>query len=111
MGEPVILDAPAAPDEAEAPEPTAEEQEGAQEVPSVFSVTQRHLVGGADVSDPAEDGSRVLRLFSGNGTVVIEANLSPQLCDYVSGKLTEVKVEVIEEVDAEVVEDNAGSKE
>lgn len=88
---PVQEDAPASPEEAAAPE----------EVPSVFSVTQRHLVGAADVSPPAEDGRRILRLFSANGSTVIEANLAPPLCEFVSNKL--VTVEVIEE-DAEVAD-------
>jgi hypothetical protein len=89
------------PDEVVEPEAVEEPQE----VPSVFSVTNRYLVGRVEVSPPAEDGSRVVRLHSGNGAAIIEANLSPQLCEFVSGKL--VEVEVIEE--AEVVEDVSAS--
>lgn len=80
-----------------------EEPEGPQEVPSVFSVTNRYLVGRVEVSPPADDGSRVMRLHSASGGAIIEANLAPQLCEFISSKL--VEVEVIEEVDAEVVED------
>lgn len=79
-----------------------EEQEGPQEAPSVFSITNRYLVGAADVSAPAEDGSRVIRLQSANGAAVIECNLSTQLCEFVSAKL--VEVEVIEEADARAKE-------
>lgn len=106
MGEPAILEPPE-PDGAVAGAVNDDEQPA--EVPSVFSVTNRHLVGAADVSLPAEDGSRVLRLFSANGSTVIEANLAPELCTFVSGKL--IEVEVIAETDAEVVENDAGSKE
>lgn len=84
----------------------ANEVAGPEEVPSIFSCTNRYLVGRVDVSPPAADGSRVLRLYSRNAGTVVEANLSPQLCEFVSGRL--VEVEVIEEVDAEVVEDDAG---
>lgn len=77
----------------------AEEQEGPQEVPSVFSITNRYLVGRMDISPPAEDGSRVMRLYSGNGGAIIEANLSPELCAFAALKL--VEVEVIEEGDEE----------
>lgn len=87
MGEPAILEPPET-DEAVA----AEVDEQPEEVPSVFSVTTRHMIGAADVSPVAEDGSRVLRLFSGNGAVVIEANLAPRLCDFLGEKFTEVEV-------------------
>lgn len=91
-----VVDAEVVPDE--------KEQEAPQEVPSVFSVTNRHLVGRLEVSPPSEeDGSRIVRLHSANGSAIIEANLSPQLCEFLSGKL--IEVEVIEEADAEVVED------
>lgn len=63
--------------------------EGPQEVPSVMSVTNRYLVGRADVTPPDEDGSRIVRLFSGDGGTIIEANFSPQLCEFVAAKLTE----------------------
>lgn len=89
MAEGAILEPPVE------PAVEGEEQEEAQEVPSVFSITNRHLVGAADVSPPAEDGSRILRLFSASGGVVVEANLAAQLCDFVSAKL--IEVEVIEE--------------
>lgn len=86
------------------------EQEAQQggEVPSVMSVTSRYLVGRVDVTPPADDGSRVLRLFSGNGGTIIEANLSPQLCEFAAAKLTEV--EVIAAADAEE-EPDAGHSE
>lgn len=80
----VLIDAP---DEA-----AAEEQTEGQEIPSVFSVINRHLVGAADVSDPAPDGSRMLRLYSANGQSVIEAALAPQLCEFLAGKLMAVRV-------------------
>lgn len=76
-----------------------------QEVPSVFSVINRYLIGAADVSDPAEDGSRVLRLYSANGQAVVEAALAPQLCEFLSGKLVEVKI--IEQDDEENEGDGA----
>jgi hypothetical protein len=73
------------PEEEEAVE---DQPQGAPEdVPSVFSVTTRYLVGAAEVSDPAEDGSQVIRLGSASGNAVIAANLSPQLCEFISGKL------------------------
>lgn len=68
-------------------------EEGPQEVPSVMSVTNRYLIGRMDVSPPdPEDGSRIMRLFSGNGGTIIEANLSPQLCIFAAEKLTEIEV-------------------
>lgn len=84
-----------------------QEQEGPQEVPSVFSVINRYLVSAADVSPPAEDDSRVLRLFSSSGAIV-EVNLAPPLCEFISTKLVEVPV--IAEDEGEVVED-AGPEE
>ncbi len=89
------------------PDAPVEGEEGPQEVPSVFSVTNRYVVGRVDVSPPGEDGSRVVRMFSGNGGTVIEVNLSPQLCEFVSDKL--VEVEVITQGDDEEDEDAAGS--
>lgn len=70
--------------------PTEEEQEA----PSVFSVVNRYIIGRAEVSAPAEDGSRVVRLISANGGTIIEANLAPQLCGFVSAKLVEIPEEV-----------------
>jgi hypothetical protein len=78
----------------------AEEQEGPQEIPSVFSVTTRYLVGRVDVTPSAEDGSRIIRLMSGNGATVVEANLSPSLCEFIGTKLTEVEV-IAEDADIE----------
>ena len=75
-----------------AAETSAEETEGPQEIPSVFSVVYRYLVGAANVSDPAEDGSRVVRLQSATGNAIIEADLSPQLCEFLSSKLVEVPI-------------------
>lgn len=57
-----------------------------QEAPSTVSVTHRYLVGQVEVSPPAEDGRRIVRLFSG-GTI-IETDLSAQLCEFVAAKLT-----------------------
>lgn len=78
----------------EQPEEVVEtdEQPVEEEVPSVFSVTNRYLVGRVEVTPPAEDGSRLLRLHSASGAAVIEANLAPQLCEFVSEKLIEVEV-------------------
>lgn len=106
MGEPAILEPPET-DEALGIDGDA--PEGPQEVPSVFSVVNRYLVGGAEVSPPADDGSRVLRLHSASGQAVIEANLSPQLCTFLSGKLVAVEV-IAEDEDAKGDED-AGSSE
>lgn len=78
------------------PDPPAEEEaEPQQTAPSVLSVVNRYVVGGAEVSLPAEDGSRVVRFHSLNGGTIIEANLAQELCDFVSTGL--VRVEVIEE--------------
>lgn len=85
-----------------------EEQELPQEVPSVFSVVTRYLVGGAEVTEPAEDGSRVLRLHAASGQAIVEANLSAELCQFLSGKLVAVKV--LAEDDPETDED-AGAAE
>lgn len=60
-----------------------------QEAPSVFSVVNRYIVGRVDVAPPADDGSRIVRLFSGDGATVIEAALSPELCEFVAAKLAE----------------------
>lgn len=78
----------------EQPEEVVEtdEQPVEEEVPSVFSVTNRYLVGRVEATPPAEDGSRLLRLHSASGAAVIEANLAPQLCEFVSEKLIEVEV-------------------
>lgn len=104
MPEGAILEPPA-PDEALEAEGT--EEDAPQEVPSVFSVVTRYLVGGVEVSPPAEDGSRVVRLHSASGQAVVEGNLSPQLCEFLSGKL--VEVEVITQDDEE--DEDAGAKE
>lgn len=104
-GEGAILDPPEPDAAAEA---EVEEVDGPQEVPSVFSVVHRYLVGAADVSEPAEDGSRVIRLQSAAGNAIVEANLSPQLCEFLSGKLVEVPV--IEEGE-EDAGDDSGPKE
>lgn len=86
----------------EPPEEAAVEQEEAapDEVPSVMSVTTRYLIGAAEVSLPAEDGSRVLRLQSASGQAVIEANLSEQLWEFIREKSTAVEV-ITEDDDAE----------
>lgn len=81
--------------EAVAETETVTEEETAPEVPSVFSITNRHIIAGADVSDPAEDGSRLLRLVSMNGQTIIEASLSPALWEYIINRAT--AVEIIEE--------------
>lgn len=103
MAEGAILDPP---ETSEALDGEAKEPEAPQEVPSVFSVVNRYLVGGVEVSPPAEDGSRVVRLHSASGQAVVEANLSPQLCEFLSGKL--VAVEVITQDDAEEAPEDAG---
>jgi hypothetical protein len=100
-----ILEPPA--DEATAP-PVPAEETAPEEVPSVFSVTNRYLVGAAEVSDPAEDGSQIIRLASASGGAVIEANLSPQLCGFIKGKLGAVKV-VSEDDEEQVVEEDEGN--
>ena len=99
-----ILEPPA--EEVVDPEVVAEGgEQGPPEIPSVFSVVDRHIIGRVEVSPPAEDGSRVVRLYSANGASIIEANLAPPLCEFVSSEL--IKVEIIEEdaVEAEEVED------
>lgn len=103
MSEGVILEAP---NTEEVVDGEIDEQEAPAEVPSVFSVINRYLVGGAEVSPPAEDGSRVLRLHSASGGAIIEANLSPELCGFVSNKL--VAVEIIEEADEEAPDAGSG---
>lgn len=97
MAEGAILEPPA-PDEAVEAEST--EEDAPQEVPSVFSVVNRYLVGGVEVSPPIEDGSRVVRLHSASGQALIEANLSPQLCEFLAGKLVAVEVITQEDEDA-----------
>lgn len=87
--------------------PSGDEQEATAEVPSVFSVINRYLVGAADVSPPAEDGSRILRLYSASGNAIVEANLAPPLCEFISGKLVEVEVITQDDEEAE----DAGTKE
>jgi hypothetical protein len=62
-----------------------------QEAPSVFSVVNRYIVGRAEVSPPAEDGSRIIRLFSGDDGTIIEAALSPELCAFIAVKLGKVE--------------------
>lgn len=89
MAEGAILEPPET-DEVLVEEST--EPEAPQEVPSVFSVVNRYLVGGVEVSPPAEDGSRTVRLQSASGQALIEANLSPQLCAFLSEKLVAVEV-------------------
>lgn len=97
MAEGAILEPPTPVEELEA---KSQEQEGPQEVPSVFSVVTRYIVGGVEVSLPAEDGSRVVRLHSASGQAIVEGNLSPQLCEFLSGKLVEVEVITQEDEDA-----------
>ena|SRR5665811_2638510 len=48
------------------------------EAPSAFSVVNRYIVSQVEVSAPAPDGSRIIRLFSGDGGTIIETNLSAQ---------------------------------
>lgn len=87
--------------------PVEEAVETPQEVPSVFSVVNRYIVGAVEVSPPVEDGSRVIRLQSANGAAVIEANLSPQLSTFLADKLN--AVEIIAEDDEQPKSDDAGS--
>lgn len=68
------------------------ELEGQQQVPSVFSLVQRYMIGGAEVTPPAADGSRIVRLHAGSGQSMIEAALSSELCDFLAEKLVEVKI-------------------
>lgn len=58
-----------------------------QEAPSVFSVVSRYVVGRVDVAPPGEDGSRTLRLYAAGDGTVVEAALSPDLCDFIAAKL------------------------
>lgn len=95
MPEGVVLEQPDGADEAPVQEPTFDE------VPSVFSVITRYLIGGGDVSKPEEDGSRMLRLYAASGQAIIEASLSPQLCAAIAEGLTKVEVEIIEEGDGD----------
>lgn len=89
------------PPETEAPgtEVEAAAETEPQEVPSVVAVTNRYLVGSVDVGDPSEDGSRLLRLHSASGATVIEANLSPQVWDFLRVKSSEVKIVTQDEVE------------
>lgn len=77
--------------------PEGDAAEAVPEVPSVFSVTNRHLIAGAAVTEPMEDGSRIVKLVSANGGTVLELNLAQTLCEYLSEKL--VAIEVIEQED------------
>lgn len=70
------------------------------EAPSVFSVVHRYLVGRAEVSDPLEDGSRTLRLYSPTASTIVEVVLSGELSDFLSGKLAEQVIEEDEEDEA-----------
>jgi hypothetical protein len=54
-------------------------------------VTTRYLIGRVDVGPPDDDGSRVLRMFSGDSGTIIEATFSPQVCGFVAAKLVEVE--------------------
>lgn len=94
------------PDPDETLDGETQDPEAPQEVPSVFSVITRYLVGGVEVSPPSEDGSRVVRLHSASGQAMVEGNLSPQLCEFLSGKLVEVEVITQDEED-----EDAGAKE
>jgi len=85
------------------PPEAGEQTTDLEEAPSVFSVINRYLVGAADVTDPAEDGSRMLRLYSASGQAVVEVALSPQLCEFISQKLVEVKI--IEQGDEDAAAD------
>lgn len=79
-------------------------QDGEPQVPSILAVINNHIIGGASVSLPAEDGSRLLKLISVNGTTTIEASLSAELVTYLSDAL--VAVQIIEQGD-----EDAGSTE
>lgn len=76
------------------------------EAPSIMAVANRYLIGRLGVSEPAPDGSRVLRLFSGNGATSIELNMSAELCAAAAEGLT--AVEVITQEDEEEAEDAPG---
>lgn len=92
VDEGALLEQPEEVIDAEVVEET-EGEEKPREVPSVFSVVNRYLIGAVDVSPPnEEDDSRIVRLHSAQGGAVIEANLSPELCVFLSGKLVEVEV-------------------
>lgn len=83
-----LLEQPEAADASGATEDAAAQEEA----PSVFSVINRYLIGAVDVSDPAEDGSRMLRLYSASGQAIVETAMSSQLCEHIATKLAEVKV-------------------
>lgn len=97
MGEVAVLEPP---EETPGEEVVADSAAEPQEVPSVVAVTNRYLIGGVDIGEAAEDGSRVLRLHSATAAVVIEANLSPQVWDFIRAKSTEVKIVTQEDEDA-----------
>jgi hypothetical protein len=90
------------PDAAE-PEVT---QEGEPQVPSILAVINNHVIGGANVSLPAEDGSRLLKLISVNGATTIEASLSKELCSYLAESL--VAVQVVEQGEEDDPDAEAG---
>lgn len=104
MAEGAILEPPEEVIDAEvvSEETVPEEQ---QEVPSVFSITNRHLVGRLAVTPPAEDGSRTMQLFSANGGTIVELNLSAQLCQFAALKLIEVEVIPEDGAEAEQTEE------
>ncbi|HEY5052236.1 MAG TPA: hypothetical protein VII45_02390 [Solirubrobacterales bacterium] len=54
-------------------------------------MTTRYLIGRVDVGPPHDDGSRVLRMFSGDSGTIIEATFSTQVCGFVAAKLLEVE--------------------
>lgn len=89
---PELLEPPVAPETDPIDAEVVGEQDAPQEVPSVMAVTTRYIVGKLAVTQPAEDGSRVLRLVSGNEQTVVEVNLSPQLCTFAALKLMEIEV-------------------
>lgn len=99
MAEGAILEPPV--EEAAVEEAAAAEETAPEEVPSVMSVTTRYLIGAAEVSLPAEDGSRVLRLQSASGQAVIEANLSEELWGFIREKSTAVEVITEDDEDAD----------
>lgn len=76
-----------------------EDQVEPPQVPSIFSITNVHMVGNVDVSLPAEDGSRLLRFHSQNRGTIIELNIAQELCEFVAEKL--VAAEIIEQEETE----------
>lgn len=83
------------------------EAEGRQELPSIVAITNRHVIGGVDVSVPAEDGSRVVKLLSVNGQLLIDLDLSANVCDILATNL--VAVEIIEEEGSDATGDETGT--